>query len=99
MILRANWFHYFIDQTDTDHPVLMVDDLSNDAAAQPGADGIEDLQVALGIDSDGNGMLDDDGSTTDEWIYNNSGDTDTANRRPVRAAVRPISIGAAPHFG
>lgn len=42
------------------------------------ADDVIDLQVALGIDKDGNGVIDDAGSATDEWLYNNPADDDTA---------------------
>lgn len=38
------------------------------------ADNILDLQVALGIDKDGDGVIVDNSNTTDEWLYNAAGD-------------------------
>lgn len=38
------------------------------------ADNIIDLQVALGVDLDRNGEVDDKGDAADEWLYNHSGD-------------------------
>jgi prepilin-type N-terminal cleavage/methylation domain-containing protein len=43
--------------------------------AQPLAEGVEDLQIAYGFDTDGNGVLTDNGSSSDEWLYNNAADT------------------------
>ena len=65
---------------------------------QPLAEGIEDLQVALGFDKDGNGTIDDFDNATDEWIGNNGGDDWTyvttaniANLRAVRFTLIAIS--------
>jgi len=38
------------------------------------ADGILDLQLALGIDRDGNGQILDTGGADDEWLYNHQDD-------------------------
>ena len=48
---------------------LSVDpDGGGPAVLQPMAEGIEDFQVAIGVDDDGNGVLTEGG--TDEWYYN-----------------------------
>ncbi len=41
------------------------------------ADNIMDLQVALAMDTDGDGAVLDDGTSADEWLYNAPDDDDT----------------------
>lgn len=82
-------------------PCLMVEDLANlpaattAAPAQLLAEGIEDMQIAFGCDvqpagvapaPDGDGVLTEDGTPNDEWIYNNNGDV-TAGV-PVNVAMQ-----------
>lgn len=42
--------------------------------AQPIADGVIDLQLAIGLDSTNTGLPVDSGTATDDWLGNNSGD-------------------------
>jgi prepilin-type N-terminal cleavage/methylation domain-containing protein len=68
--------------------------------AEPVAEGVEDLQVALGVDADANGAIADGGlgSTTDEWIGNASGDVlPTGSIRAVQVAL--VSRDTAPLTG
>ena len=47
------------------------------------ADNILDLQVALGIDKNGDGLLPDDGTVDDDWLFNNEkDDPDDVNWNP-----------------
>jgi prepilin-type N-terminal cleavage/methylation domain-containing protein len=56
-------------------PLLMMDpDGDGPEFSQPIADGVEDMQVAIGVDVNQNGTLLDDGSNTDEWFGNNVAD-------------------------
>lgn len=53
--------------------------LYDDDASVDVADNILDLQVSLGLDRDGNGLIDDATDTTDDdWLYNDAGDDEKA---------------------
>ena len=74
LVVRARAATFYVETT-AGVPTLMVDpDGDGPEAAEPLAEGIEDLQIAVGVDLDGDGTLRDEGSTTDEWFYNISGD-------------------------
>jgi prepilin-type N-terminal cleavage/methylation domain-containing protein len=63
-------------------------DLHDGNGAQPLAEGVEDLQVALGMDNDASGDINTEpnpGTTTDEWIGNNSGDTAPVSLATLKA--------------
>jgi len=68
LVVKVRRARYFIDPTGaaTDGtPALMVDpDAGGPAAAEPIAAGVEDLQVSLGVDSDGDGTI-----GTAEWAF------------------------------
>lgn len=71
-VIRAVHMHYFVDP-----PFLMVDpDGPGALVAEVMADGIEDLQIAIGVESDGNtsALLETVLQTDDEWHNNNAGD-------------------------
>ena len=53
--------------------------------AEPLAEGIEDMQIAVGIDADSNLTLTDASSSTDEWRYNNASDTAVSATDVIRA--------------
>ena len=56
-------------------PVLMLDpDDAGAAPPEPLAEGIEDLQVAVGVDVNSDGNLFENGTTGDEWFGNAAGD-------------------------
>ncbi len=72
---RAARFSILDDASVGDIPTLMIDpDGPGPLTAEPMAEGIEDLQVAVGVDSNGDGTLTDTSSTADEWHYNIVGD-------------------------
>lgn len=87
-VLRAQVAEFSV--TEGDVPVLMMDrDGAGPGEPEPVAEGIEDLQIAIGIDEDGNGEVSadaDDGA--DEWVYNHPDDLDpllAITARPYRA--------------
>lgn len=57
-------------------------------AAVDVADNIMDLQVALGVDLDGNGLIEDLGTAADEWLFNHEDDMDN----PARWQVNPARL-------
>jgi len=66
------------------------------AEVEPIADGVEDLQVSLLIDTDGNGAIGaETGTASDEYIYNNTGDTLPTGQtyRAVRVSLVARSVG------
>ncbi|MGB7631007.1 MAG: PilW family protein, partial [Candidatus Deferrimicrobium sp.] len=57
-VAKARFSRYFIDSTtDPAHPTLMVDRMGN-AAPQPVADDIEDMQLTYGLDTNADGIID-----------------------------------------
>jgi prepilin-type N-terminal cleavage/methylation domain-containing protein len=83
--------------------VLMMDlyDGANGASnQQPLAEGVEDLQIALGVDSNADGLIGAENAGTangDEWVFNNAGDTapvTVANLKSVRVTLVAKSTGA-----
>jgi len=84
MMLRARWLAYSVSTTQfggANLPALVVSTIAPQSVAattEPAAIGIEDLQVALGIDIDGDGQLSAENAGTadaDEWIYNHPNDS------------------------
>ncbi|MCP4202631.1 MAG: hypothetical protein GY769_11935 [bacterium] len=47
---------------------------SNPSAAEDIADNVWDLQIALGVDSNGDGIVNDGANATDEWLFNHKDD-------------------------
>lgn len=47
---------------------------SNPSAAEDIADNVWDLQIALGVDADGDGVVNDTQSAVDEWLFNHKDD-------------------------
>jgi prepilin-type N-terminal cleavage/methylation domain-containing protein len=102
-VIRARHATFSIGAID-DVPTMMMDgDAGGSAGAEPFAEGIEDLQIALGVDVDGDGALTEVGSAAgdDEWQGNVAGDGAlTGSIRAVRLtivarATRPLSGPAA----
>ena len=57
-LAKARFIRYYIDDTtDPAHPTLMVDRMTG-AAPQPLADDIEDMQLAYGLDTNADGVVD-----------------------------------------
>jgi len=56
-----------------------------------------DLQVALGIDVDRDGVIDGDDSAADEWLFNHTGDRATTQAERLAwsgTAPNPLRLGA-----
>jgi len=80
-VIRARWSRYAICSIGG-APYLILGDADGDCDPaggdfEPIARGIEDLQVAVGIDANDDGVLAETGAAADddEWIYNFAGDT------------------------
>ena len=84
-VFAVRWVTYRIDRTTNIPTLVMIP--SPGAAAQPLAEGIEDLQIILGIDSNGNGLVEGGGSTaaTNERIYDYPGETAPADLSQLRS--------------
>jgi len=77
LVIRARVAVFYVANASDGTPMLMLDpDGDGPVEGQPVAEGIEDFQVAVGVDADADGSLTDTGDTTDEWYYNAAGDGD-----------------------
>jgi prepilin-type N-terminal cleavage/methylation domain-containing protein len=87
LVIRAQHAHFSIADLDG-IPTLWMDPdgLNGGDPAEPLAEGVEDMQVAIGTDNDDDGALLDTTSTTDEWAGNASGDALGAG------AIRAVKI-------
>jgi prepilin-type N-terminal cleavage/methylation domain-containing protein len=80
LVLRATRATFSVGTVDS-IPTLMLDpDAEGPAAAEPFAEGVEDMQIALGIDTNSDGGLTETGAATndDEWSFNRSGEVQPA---------------------
>lgn len=85
ILVRAQRARFTIGDIDGIPSLLMY--ANGATSAEPVAEGVEDLQVALGIDANGDGVLTgtpDPAATGDEWVGDDAGDTLTAGA--IRAA-------------
>jgi prepilin-type N-terminal cleavage/methylation domain-containing protein len=88
-VIRAQHAHFFIaDLGDgSGVPALWMDpDAGGALEPEPVAEGIEDMQIAVGIDANGTNGIEEAGTTTDEWRFNVAGDTAPAANEIIRAA-------------
>lgn len=88
LVVRASRATFSIGSVDG-LPTLMIDpDAEGSAAAEPFAEGVEDMQVAIGVDADGDGALTEVGlaANDDEWTHNRAGETQPAG------AIRAIRV-------
>jgi prepilin-type N-terminal cleavage/methylation domain-containing protein len=98
ILVRAQRARFTIGAVDGVPTLMMY--ANGSATAEPVAEGVEDFQVALGVDADANGTILDGGlgSTTDEWIGNGAPDVLPAGKiRAVQIAM--VSRDAAPLTG
>jgi prepilin-type N-terminal cleavage/methylation domain-containing protein len=90
LVVRVQHARFWVGQVDG-NPTLMMDPDGNDATVdwEPLAEGVEDLQLVKGVDAaaDGLGAENAAAANADEWIFNNSGDTD-----PATGTLRAIRI-------
>ena len=77
LIIRAKYAKLAVEVGPDGVPMLTVDPAG--IGPEPSeilAEGIEDIQIAVGVDIDGDGAILDLNDTTDEWYYNAPGDAD-----------------------
>lgn len=91
LVIRAQHSIFTIAAIDGNPTLMMDPDATGSAAAEPLAEGIEDMQIVLGIDSNADGKLGVESGTTandDEWQGNNAGDSALAGTiRAVRITL------------
>lgn len=87
LVLRAQRANFFVG-TDDGQPTLMMDLDDDGVDAEPLAEGIEDLQIAIGQDTNNDGAVDD-------WVYDAVGDAaPTGALRALRLTVVARSLKA-----
>ena len=75
IVVRGKVATFYVANASDGTPMLWMDpDGDGPATGEPVAEGIEDMQIAVGIDANGDGVITDGGSTTDEWYGNAIGD-------------------------
>jgi len=86
IVIKAKRVRYFVDSTGaaTDGtPALMIDpDAGGPLAAEPIAAGVEDLQIAVGTDVDGDGAI-----SATEWAFSSGIGALTGSLRAVRITL------------
>jgi hypothetical protein len=97
LVIRARFATFFVDDTG-DVPVLMMDpDGPGAEEAEPVAEGVEDMQIAIGVDADADGAVSEVGGAADddEWHFNVAGDA-APNPALTPRAVRITLIARSP---
>lgn len=77
MVIRSTYARFYVDSSSAvgGVPTLMLDRGDPDLPHEPVADGIEDLQIAIGVDLNGNGdVFEADDGAGDEWFHNSAAD-------------------------
>ena len=104
LALRAQLAEFYLSE-DPDVPTLMMDrDGDGDGEGEAVAEGIEDMQIAVGIDTDGDGTVEGadlgDAGDDNEWVYDNAEDTPlvaaditTTPYRALRITLTARSMG------
>ncbi len=93
IVLRGRVARFYVANASDGTPMLWMDpDGDGPAAAEPLAEGIEDMQIALGFDNNRDGNIVEVGSAPndDEWVFNVAGETrpaTLANLKVVRITL------------
>jgi prepilin-type N-terminal cleavage/methylation domain-containing protein len=90
LVIRAQHVTFTLDAVDGIPTLMMDPDGNGPAAPQPLAEGIEDMQIALGVDPSGSGFLSEVGAAAndDDWVGNYPGDTAlTGTVRAIRISL------------
>jgi prepilin-type N-terminal cleavage/methylation domain-containing protein len=76
LVIRAQHATFTLDAVDGIPTLMMDPDAGGPAVAEPLAEGVEDMQIALGIDANGDGVIAEQGTGPgdDEWQGNFAGD-------------------------
>ena len=78
LVIRAQHAVFTIDAVDGIPTLMMDPDGDGSGAPEPLAEGIEDMQITLGVDQNGDGKIgaeDASAGDADEWQGNNAADT------------------------
>lgn len=104
LVFRSRHVTYRVNTTmfaaaSTGNASMLTLDLHDGNGEQPVAEGIEDLQVALGFDNDGDGRIAEVGAAAgdDEWVFNVAGETAPASLANLRA-VRVTLVAKSTQF-
>jgi prepilin-type N-terminal cleavage/methylation domain-containing protein len=106
LVVRAQHAIFSIGSVDGVPTMMMDSDATGPAAAEPFAEGIEDLQLAIAVDVNGDGAITEVGTTAgdDEWQGNVAGDgVLTGSIRAMRVtivsrATKPLAGPAASFY-
>lgn len=74
LVLRAKVIRFYAEELDGVPTLFMDPDGDGADPAEPLAEGVEDFQVAVGVDINADGGVLDTADTTDEWFFNAEGD-------------------------
>ena len=105
LVIRVQRARFYIDVIDGTPTLMMDPDAEGPAAAEPLAEGVEDLQVAVGVDADGDANIAEKGAAADddELVGNVAGDNSlsgtirSARIDIVARSVSPLR-GGVPSF-
>jgi len=87
LVIRAEHATFTIDAVDGIPTLMMDPDAGGPQAPQPLAEGVEDMQIAFGIDTDANGSITETtNGVGDEWQGNAAGDS------PLTGTLRAVRI-------
>jgi len=93
VVIRVARAHFSISNLDGVPTLWMDPDAEGPLGPEPMAEGIEDLQVEIGVDLDGDGQLDLDGSGT-EWIHDVAGEVmPVGTPRALRISLLARAVG------
>jgi len=93
LVMRAKIERFFVSTGPevAGVPTLMVDpDGNGPLTPEPVAAGVEDMQVSVGVDANSDGTVVENGTSTDEWHYNNA--ADVAPPLPTATPWRALRI-------
>lgn len=76
LVIRAKVARYYVEDLDGVPTLWMDPDGDGLDEPEPLAEGVEDLQIAVGVDFNGDGAVSDTADTVDEWHYNAASDAD-----------------------
>lgn len=89
LVIRAQHAVFSLGAVDGVPTLMMDPDATGPAPAEPLAEGIEDMQIVLGIDNNGNGSLGAEigaGGNDDEWQGNHAADS------PLAGTIRAVRV-------
>ncbi|MDB4959004.1 MAG: hypothetical protein JWO36_6573 [Myxococcales bacterium] len=97
LVIRAQHAIFSVGAVDGIPTLMMDPDAGGPSIAEPLAEGVEDLQIAIGVDANGDNTITEVGAAAgdDEWQYNVSGDAAIAGTiRAVRITIVGRAVSA-----